>query len=231
MLETLKSISTQSRRAMPLWRKVANYLLIIALGACMGYLAEYLDYHFWMGDFIFGLRHIFNGLSIWIFTATLIAYFSRGPLAAGIHTFSYFVVMCIAYFVPKTGHYGYLIGGQLLFWCAIAFFAIIPAVFIWYSRVGKWKGAVIKALPPATVIGELSYMIVSLNRQSFGERVTSSPLKYILFPDRLLQLGFLLAFVIIMIILLPKGAREKLQVGLMSIGFGIVISILPIIIF
>lgn len=216
---------------MPLWRKIANYLLIIALGACMGYLAEYLDYHFWMGDFISGLIHIFNGLSIWIFTATLIAYFSRGPLAAGIHTFSFFLVMCVAYFVPKTGHYGYPIGGQLLFWCAIALFAVIAAVLIWYSRVGKWRGAVVKALPPAAVIGELGYMIVSLIRQSFGDSVPCSPLKYILFPDRLLQLGFLLAFAVIMIILLPKGARERLQAGLMSIGFGIAISILFILIF
>ena len=100
------------------------------MGILLGSVSEWLEYNTFAitNDILRGFQRILNNFSVWIFIATLIAYFSWGPISAGVQTFSFFVAMCIAYFIPKHMHYGYSVDLQLLVWVVIAFISIGAAV-------------------------------------------------------------------------------------------------------
>lgn len=202
-------------------------LCIILLGAALGYFSELLEYSghhntFTAGnDFLQGIIRTFDRFSIWIFIATLIAYFSNKPIIAAANTFTFFVAMCTAYFIPKHAHYGYSIRTQLIMWIAVALVATGAAALIQYSKKGKKYSWIIKAMPAAAILGEVIATVKYwLDYYSPIPGGPYEPLKWVLMPDTLIQLSVSLLFALLLLLILPKGKKERL----LATGSSILIS-------
>lgn len=183
----------------------------ILLGALLGYGSEWLEYSmhtsiaYHQSSILRGIALVFNNFSVWIFAATLIAYHSWSPLGAGLQCFFFFISMCISYFIPKHLHFGYSVILQFSLWGAIALFSVIPAAVIWFSGYLPGWGIVIKILPVVAVTGEIAFTIYRcLDYYSPIPGQPAEPLKWLLMPDRMIQLGFYILFVILLLRILMK---------------------------
>ncbi|MBR4016273.1 MAG: hypothetical protein IKK11_00475 [Oscillospiraceae bacterium] len=203
-------------------RKFLTCMGTILLGAILGYGSEWLEYGmhtsiaYHQSDILSGIVLVLNNFSIWIFAATLIAYHSWSPLGAGLQSFCFLISMCISYFIPKHMHYGYSVVLQFALWGAIALFSTIPAAVIWFSRCLSGWGIVIKMLPVAAVIGEIAFTVYRcIDYYSPIPGQPAEPLKWLLIPDRIIQLGVYILFVVLLILILmkkrdcPKRKRSK----------------------
>lgn len=234
----LKETYIKHKRTAPFGVKILIYLAVLFLGSILGYTSELLEYNIYsnllynQNDLLVALAMVLNNFSIWIFIATLIAYFSWGPVSAGIQTFSFFIAMCVAYFIPKHAHYGYAIELQFIFWGAVAFLSIGAAILIWYARIGSYFGTIIKALPIAAILGEFSYTVYRcIDYYSPIPGRPAEPLKWLLQPERILQLCLYLSFATVLMLILTNGRKERLRVSLLAICIGIALSIFLILVF
>ena len=213
----IKECYIAHRRLLSVRRKLLACMGMILLGAILGYGSEWLEYGmhtsitYHQSDFLSGIVLVFNNFSVWIFVTTLIAYYSWSPLGAGLQSFCFLISMCISYFIPKHMHYGYSVVLQFVLWGAIALFSTIPAAAIWFSGFLPGRGIVIKVLPIAAIIGEIaftSYRCIDYYSPVPGQ--PAEPLKWLLMPDRMIQLGVYIIFAVLLIlILMKKRAHPK----------------------
>ena len=207
----IKECYLAHRRLLSVGRKFLTYMGTILLGAILGYGSEWLEYGmhtsiaYHQSDILRGIVLVFNNFSVWIFVATLIAYHSWSPLGAGLQSFCLLISMCISYFIPKHIHYGYSVVSQFALWGVIAVFSTIPAAAIWFSGYLTGRGIVIKVLPVAAVIGEIAFNIYRcIDYYSPVPGQPAEPLKWLLMPDRMIQLGVYILFVVLLILILMK---------------------------
>ncbi len=207
----IKECYLAHRRPLSVGRKLLACMGTILLGAVLGYGSEWLEYGmhtsiaYHQSDILSGVVLVFNNFSIWIFAATLIAYHSWSPLGAGLQSFCFLISMCISYFIPKHMHYGYSVVLQFVLWGAIALFSTIPAAAIWFSGFLHGKGIVIKLLPIAAIIGEIAFTIYRcIDYYSPIPGQPAEPLKWLLMPDRMIQLGVYVLFAVLLILILMK---------------------------
>ena len=208
---SIKECYLAHRRFLSVGRKFLACMGIILLGSILGYGSEWLEYGmhtsitFHQSDILSGLVLVFNNFSVWIFVATLITYHSWSPLGAGLQSFCFLISMCISYFIPKHMHYGYSIVSQFALWGAIALFSTIPAAAIWFSRYLSGIGTVIKVLPVTAIIGEITFTIYRcIDYYNPVPGQPAEPLKWLLMPDRIIQLGVYILFVVLLTFILIK---------------------------
>lgn len=223
----LKSFISQYRKTAPLWQKLLVFTSIVILGILLGCGSEWLEYSPYAitNNVLRGIQRILNNFSVWIFVATLIAYFSWGPISAGIHTFGFFVAMCTAYFIPKHIHYGYAVDLQLFLWIFIAFVSIGAAILIWFSRSNSWFGIVVKSLPVAAILAEFCYTVYRLI--DYSKPIPgrpAEPFKWLLQTECVIQLSFYLLFLIVLVLVLAKHKTQRLLVSLSAFSIGAVLS-------
>ena len=228
----IKRIYKSNQKSISIWCKFIAFIGTIFLGAILGYGSEWLEYSMhtsltYQEDYIlYGLIYVFNNYSIWIFTATLIAYNSWGPLAAGVQAFFFLTSMCIGYFIPKYIHYGYSITMQFILWSMIALFSVIPATVIWLSRYLHRIGIVIKTLPISAIWGEFLFTVYHcIDYYSPIPGQPAEPLKWLLQPERITQLSIYLLFIISLILSLAKSRKERLQIAVLAIPFGLIFAL------
>ena len=185
----------------------------------MGFLAEYADYidyspsrpYFFstvIGREIgLALSMIGKYFSLWIFTATLIAAYSKTPVRAGNYVCIFFLAMIGEYYSQKTQHYVFY-SHQFFLWMAIAVFSLFAAMIIWYSRGKGWVSAVIAAAPVSAIMAELVYIMVFMSNPG------TPPLFSL---GKALYNAALLLFALILIIALPKGKQQRVRTCLISI--------------
>lgn len=231
---TLHKFLDKHRKPAKLWLKLLVFALIILLGILLGYGSEWLEYSTYAitNDILRGLQRVLNNFSVWIFIATLIAYFSWGPVSSGLYTFGFLVAMCIAYFIPKHMHYGYSVDLQLLMWIVIAFVSIAAAIMIWFSRADGWFGIVVKAFPIAAILSEFCYTVyylIDYTKPIPGRPV--EPLKWLLQTDCAIQLSFYLLFMIVLVFALEKCKKQRLYISLTAFSLGTVILAVLILLF
>ena len=198
------------------WLVLVCLFLIFILGALMGFLAEYADYvdyspsrPYFFGTVIgreigWALSMIGKYFSLWIFTATLIAAYSKTPVRAGNYVCIFFLAMVGVFYSQKTQHYVFY-SNQFVLWIAIAVFSLFAAMILWYSRGKGWASAVIAAAPVSAIIAELVYIM--------SEHGTP-PLFSL---GKAIYYAALLLFALILIIALPKGKQQRLRTCLISI--------------
>lgn len=207
----IKEFCLAHRMRLSAGRKLLAYMGAILLGAILGYGSEWLEYGmhtsiaYRQSDILSGIALVLNNFSIWIFAATLIAYHSWSPLGAGLQSFCFLISMCISYFIPKHIHFGYRVALQFALWGAMALFSAIPAAVIWFSKYLPRWGIAIKMLPVAAVIGEIAFTVYRcIDYYSPIPGQPAEPLKWLLMPDRMIQLGVYILFVVLLILILMK---------------------------
>lgn len=214
----IKACWRANQRLLPVWQKLLAYAGVILLGAVLGYGSEWLEYgmhtsiSYHQSDFLRGIVLVFNNLSVWIFAATLIAYHSWSPLGAGGQCFCFLMSMCVSYFIPKHMHYGYGVELQLALWGAVAAFSVIPAGAIWFSRYMPRKGVLIKLLPIAAIVGEIAFTAYRcIDYYSPVPGQPYEPLKWLLMPERITQIGIYVLFIALLtgILMRKKGRCGK----------------------
>ncbi len=157
-------------------------LFSLVLGMLMGWLAYDLG-----GSGIIGA--LIANVGIWLFAASLLAFYSQSGLAAALNTFLYYFGAIAAYYT----HY-VLAGGGVGFGTFIRplIFAAIGALigFItWHSGAKEWLGALCASVPISLLIAE------------------GFPIYY----SRSISLLFDIIFAIILYILLCNGKVQRLM--------------------
>lgn len=215
-LAGIKECYLAHRRLLSVRRRLLACLGTILLGAILGYGSEWMEYGmhtsitYHQNDFLSGMVLVFNNFSVWIFVTTLIAYHSWSPLGAGLQAFCFLISMCISYFIPKHVHYGYSVVLQCVLWGALALFSAIPAAAIWFSGFLPGRGIVIKVLPIAAIIGEMAFTIYRcIDYYSPVPGQPAEPLKWLLMPDRIIQLGVYIIFAVLLILILMKKSGHS----------------------
>lgn len=213
----IKECYLAHRRILSVWQKLLLCMGTSLLGAILGYGSEWLEYGmhtslaYNQSDILRGIALVLNNFSIWIFAATLIAYHSWSPFGAGLQSFCFLISMCISYFIPKHMHYGYSVVLQFALWGAIALFSAIPAAAIWFSGYLKKWGIVIKMLPILAVMGEIVFTVYHcIDYYSPVPGQPYEPLKWLLMPNRMIQLGVYILFVVLLLLVLMKKKRHVL---------------------
>ena len=237
----IRKVTATYRKSVNICTRFLVFLAVVLLGVLLGYVSEWLEYGIYYSthstlnyhnDILIGLGFILNHFSIWIFCATMISYFSWGPNSAGIHTFSFLLAMCVAYFIPKHMHYGYAVDTQLLIWGAVAFLSIGAAVLIWFAKNGGLYGVIIKSLPIAGILTE-SIVIVFNQLKSYHPipGAPAQPLQWLLQTKLTLLLAVHVAFIIVLIFSLSKSLLERLRIILFALTTAAMLSILFILLF
>ena len=159
-------------------------------------------------------------------------YFSWSPISAGIHTFSFLLAMCVAYFIPKHMHYGYAVNTQLLFWGTVAFLSVGAAVLIWFAHSGGLYGVIIKSLPIAVILTES--IVIIFNQFKLYHPIPGAPaqpIQWLLQPKLALSLAAYIAFIIVLLFSLSKRLLERLRIVLFALPLAAMLSILLILFF
>ncbi|KON90154.1 hypothetical protein AF332_00405 [Sporosarcina globispora] len=129
-----------------LMRKIGIVLAIFMAGTLLGFLAKYTD------GSVLGL--IGSGLGFWIAAATLLAVWSRSPLAAVLHVFVFFAAMLSAYYLYSMVLFGFFPKSQFIYWGGIALLSPVCGYAVWFARGEGWPAAFCAAMPISLLIGE-----------------------------------------------------------------------------
>ena len=145
--QKINSIRVKADSNLTIKQKITKVILILLLGAIMGFGAKSLD-----GISILG--EIGSYLGVWIFTATLIAAYSRSPRSGALHVFTFFLAMLLSYYLYTLKMFGIFPKYYFFAWGGFALLSPICAYLVWYSR-GKGKiAALCASLPIAMLILE-----------------------------------------------------------------------------
>ncbi len=147
MREKLDSVRVKSDIDITVQQKILRLSAIFLLGVVLGFLAKYLDNVPIIGE-------IGTYLGFWVFTATLIAAWSRSPKAAASHVFAFFVAMLIAYYLYSMRLFGFFPKYYFIAWGAIALVSPICAYIAWYARGVGWIAGFCASLPIALLLLE-----------------------------------------------------------------------------
>jgi len=97
-------------------------------------------------------------LGVWVFTATLIAAFSRSPLFAALNTLMFFLALLTAYYTYGSLVLGFFPKAYFLGWLIVALLSPLGGVAVWFSR-GKGCLAIICASIPIAVLFAEGYPV------------------------------------------------------------------------
>lgn len=147
MREKLDSVRVKSDIDITVKQKIFRLSAIFLLGAVLGFLAKYLDSVPVLGE-------IGTYLGFWVLVATLIAAWSRSPMAAALHVFAFFVAMLIAYYLYSMRLFGFFPKYYFIAWGGIALISPICAYIAWYTRGVGWIAAFCASLPIALLLLE-----------------------------------------------------------------------------
>jgi hypothetical protein len=126
--------------------KYYSIVIPVIIGIVLGLTAKLVDTPEMLGTFrIFD--DIFGRFGIWIFVATMLAFFSRTPVYAAIRVFSFFVSMLFTYYLYTVLFLGFFPKSQIILWGAISLISPVCAVLMWYMNEDKWIANIISALP------------------------------------------------------------------------------------
>ena len=168
-------------------QKVAWVVGVMLLGAALGLLAKLFD-----NTPVIGL--IGTYLGFWIFAATVIAAWSRSPIAAALHVFSFFVAMLVAYYTYSMVLFGTFNRYYFLAWTVASLISPLCAVVAWYARANGWAAAFCASLPIGLLLTE----------------------GYPFFYTRSIPLGFNILAAALLLIILTNNAAQKIRVLLLS---------------
>jgi len=162
-------------------QKMWKILFVLVLGALLGFLAKYTD-----GTMI-GL--IGTNLGFWIFVTTIVAAWSRTPVAAALHAFVFLAAMLIVYYVYSMLLFGFFPRYYFYAWGSIALLSPIGGYLVWFARGTGWAAAICAALP-------ISFLLV----EGYSFVYTFS------FPQ-----GFALLAAVILYLCLPANGSQRLR--------------------
>ncbi|MCC3648911.1 MAG: hypothetical protein ACQEXE_17510 [Bacillota bacterium] len=163
-------------------RIIGTALAVFALGALLGLIAKYAD-----GS---ALGLIGSGLGFWIAAASLLAAWSRTPMAAGLHVLVFFSAMLSAYYLYSMILFGFFPKSQFIYWGSIALLSPVCGYTVWFARGAGWLAAFCAAMPISLLIGE-----------GFSFIYTYSIPK-----------GFVLLLAVFLWIVLPKNHFQRIRV-------------------
>ena len=124
-------------------------LSVIILGLLFGYIAK-------AADSISIIGHIGTDLGVWIFTAALVAAFSRTPVSAVINTPVFFLSMLLSYYAYGQIVLGFFNEAYFTGWLVVALLSPAGGIVAWLSR-GKGLISGICAAIPASVLLACGY--------------------------------------------------------------------------
>lgn len=145
MKHLLRQIRSESQAPTTVQQKVAWVVAVMLLRATLGLLAKFFD-----STPVVGL--IGTYLGFWIFAATVIAAWSRSPVAAALHVFSFFVAMLVAYYAYSMILFGTFNRYYFLAWVTASLISPLCAVIAWYARGKGWAAALCASLPIALLL-------------------------------------------------------------------------------
>ena len=118
--------------------KIFNPLIMVILGAVLGYLAKYFDLNYYIHRYDISLGDIFSEMSIWILFGVIISIFSTTKKRAMINILTFSLSMLASYYL--TAHFTHAIYGWAFIkgWTA---FALISPIFAYFTWLSKEQGA------------------------------------------------------------------------------------------
>ncbi|WP_052210536.1 DUF6518 family protein [Thermoanaerobacter sp. YS13] len=186
-------------------KKAVQIILFFVLGVFSGFMAKYLDIV--PADGIIGnlaniVGNIFSEIGIWIFIATIIAAWSRTPMAGAIHVFVYFVGMLISYYIFSIKIFNFFPIHYFIGWGLVAIASLPFSYIVWFSRKEGWVASLSAALP----IGILA-------SEGYSFLYTFSPYS-----------GFNLFAAIILFFILPKNKSQYIKVFIFAMLISVLLS-------
>jgi hypothetical protein len=120
---------------------------IILLRLLLGFLAKAMDNYHIIGEI--GTR-----LSMWVFSATLIAAFSRHPITAAINVMLFFLAMLTSYYTYGQIVEGFFPKAYFMGWLVVSFLSPMAGFIMWFSKGNGIIGLISAALPIALIFAE-----------------------------------------------------------------------------
>jgi hypothetical protein len=128
-------------------RETIHILCIALLGLALGIGAKAIDGHAAfanMGDL----------LGVWVFTATLVAVFSRTPLLAALNTVVFFLALLGGYYSYTKLVLGFFPRSYFYGWLVVSFLSSIAGFIVWFARGKGWAAVICASLPAALLMAE-----------------------------------------------------------------------------
>jgi hypothetical protein len=122
-------------------------LCTLLLGFVCGIVAKATDSVSIIGD-------IGTNLGVWVFVATMVAYFSKTRLLAAMNTFLFFIALLAAYYLYAQIAFGFFSHAYFLGWLIVAMVSPIGGLVVWFSRGEGWLAVLCASLPIALLIAE-----------------------------------------------------------------------------
>lgn len=166
-------------------------LFSLVLGMLMGWLAYDLS-----GSGVVGA--IIANIGIWLFTSSLLAYYSQSGLAAALNTFLYFVGVIAAYYAHYVLAGGSIGFGTLLTPLVFAAIGALIGFITWHAGAREWLGALCASVPISLLLAE-GYPIYYSRSISLAFDIVCAIVLYVLLCNgkmqRLMALPFIIVFV------------------------------------
>jgi len=140
-------IRSRSTTRLSVQRKLLDAVLVVFLGALLGYLAKFFD-----GTPVVG--QIGTNLGVWILIGTLLAALARSPRAAAVHVLLFFAAMLIVYYIYTLVLFGFFPMYYFKGWGTIALISPLGAYLVWYARGEGWLAALCAAAPISLILAE-----------------------------------------------------------------------------
>jgi len=186
-------------------KKVMQIILFFILGIFSGFMAKYLDTvpaNGMIGNLVNVIGNIFSEIGIWIFIATIIAAWSRTPMAGAIHVFVYFVGMLISYYIYSMKLFNFFPMYYFIGWGLVAIASLPFSYIVWFSRKEGWVASLSAALPIGILVSE-----------GYSFLYTFSPYS-----------GFNLFAAIIPFFILPKNKSQYIKVFIFAMLISVLLS-------
>lgn len=177
-------------------------IISLLLGLSAGIVTELLN--LLPNNDLFGFSSIAGSFGFWIFSTTLVIYFSRSNINAFFNTVFYLGGMCISYYLlqgifdyitPNKTVEHFLQWSHLFFWLgATLLCGVIAFILYFWNGTNKYLNSFLCALP---VAGMLSDTI-------------NNTLKFMYSGTQLFQLILDVVFLVVLLALLFKKSRNKL---------------------
>ncbi|MGB9680486.1 MAG: DUF6518 family protein [Thermoanaerobacteraceae bacterium] len=186
-------------------KKVMQIMLFFILGIFSGFMAKYLDTI--PADGVIGnianiIGNIFSGIGIWVFIATIIAVWSRTPIAGAMHVFAYLIGMLISYYIYSMKLFNFFPIHYFIGWGLVAIASLPFSYIVWFSRKDGWVASLSAALPIGFLVSE-----------GYSFLYTFSPYS-----------GFNLFAAIILFFILPKNKSQYIKVFILTILVSVLLN-------
>lgn len=108
--------------------RVRNSLLILLLGAVLGVLGKWADFHSpWLAE-------LTSGVQLWIFLGCVLALYSRTPRRAALHVVLLLGGMVCAYYAAALVMKGAWARSYVIGWGIAAVLSAVPGYLLWFAK-------------------------------------------------------------------------------------------------